>query len=30
MSDLIQMMRDLVGALVEIWDRMDMELAKAA
>ena len=25
-----EMMDDLVGALVEIWDRMDMELAKAA
>ena len=25
-----EMMDDLVGALIEIWDRMDMELAKAA
>ncbi len=24
------MMDDLVGALVEIWDRMDLELAQAA
>jgi hypothetical protein len=24
------MMDDLVGALVEIWDRMDLELAEAA
>ena len=25
-----EMMDDLVGALVEIWDRMDLELAEAA
>ena len=25
-----QMMRDLVGALVEIWDRLELELRKAA